>query len=459
MIRLFHVSVPIRTLGLIITEATLCVLALASTHIVLSDSLQAATLERWAIFKILLTTGVCMLCMHYFDLYDSAQMQKRSRFAVRLAKALAMACAVLWPLYYWFPATQLSYRVLLTGVLFAGLLLVIGRSLAGVLSQSKHLSHPAVLVGNGPLFDPLLRELQNREELGCRVLGLVHMGFPTEEIPRGVADLGSVEDLPFLVEREKIDRVIVTVEDRTGRLSAELLLRLKTHGVAVEDACDAYEAITERVLPDGLRAARVLFSDGFYIPRALRVYKRLASILLASFGILVSFPIQILIAIAIKLDSSGPAIFKQERIGKDGRPFVLFKFRTMVVNADPNRPAQKNDDRCTRLGRWLRRSRLDELPQLFNILIGDMHLVGPRPFTRVQEDQFAREIPFYTQRWAVSPGLTGWAQIHRPYCATLEDNIEKLSYDLFYIKNLSVGLDMVILFETIKTFLLRRGSR
>jgi lipopolysaccharide/colanic/teichoic acid biosynthesis glycosyltransferase len=131
----------------------------------------------------------------------------------------------------------------------------------------------------------------------------------------------------------------------------------------------------------------------------------------------------------------------------------------MVVNADPNRPAEKDDHRCTRVGRWLRRTRLDELPQLFNILRGDMHLIGPRPFTCAQEQQLAGQIPFYTQRWAVCPGLTGWAQIHRDYCETLEDNIEKLSYDLFYIKNISIGLDLIIFLQTVKILLLGRGSR
>jgi exopolysaccharide biosynthesis polyprenyl glycosylphosphotransferase len=363
------------------------------------------------------------------------------------------------PLYYWWPAVQLPLRVFMAGVILAGFLLLIVRRLVSALSCWGRLNHPAVLVGGGPLLDPLFHELGTRAELGCHVVGLVHTGSLSEKIPQGLTDLGPIEQLPGLVEREKVDRVIVNIDDRGSRLPVEMLLQLKTHGVAVEDAFDAYEAITEKVPPDALRPARLLSSRAFYIPRALRLYKRFGSIVVSVFGLLVSLPIQLLIAITIKLDSRGPAIFKQERIGKDGRPFLLYKFRTMVVNADRNRPAEKDDHRCTRVGRWLRRTRLDELPQLFNILRGDMHLIGPRPFTCAQEQQLAGQIPFYTQRWAVCPGLTGWAQIHRDYCETLEDNIEKLSYDLFYIKNISIGLDLIIFLQTVKILLLGRGSR
>ena len=170
----------------------------------------------------------------------------------------------------------------------------------------------------------------------------------------------------------------------------------------------------------------------------------------------------LLVAIAIRLDSRGPAIFKQERIGENGKTFTLFKFRTMVEGADRDdnhRPAEITDNRFTRVGRWLRRARIDELPQLFNILRGDMYFVGPRPFVPNQEQECLEKIPFYRQRWAVKPGATGWAQVNRGYCSTIEDNTEKLAYDLFYIKNISIGLDLLILFKTIKILLLGKGSR
>jgi lipopolysaccharide/colanic/teichoic acid biosynthesis glycosyltransferase len=182
-------------------------------------------------------------------------------------------------------------------------------------------------------------------------------------------------------------------------------------------------------------------------------------LVLSILGLAITAPIMALTWIAIRLDSRGPAIYRQKRVGKDGRVFTLFKFRSMRLDADPERPAQENDNRATRVGRWLRRYRLDELPQLFNILRGDMCFVGPRPCIVSEERKWAREIPFYSQRWTVKPGITGWAQVRNGYCSTPQDNLEKLGHDLYYVKNISPGLDLLILLHTVKILLLHRGAR
>jgi lipopolysaccharide/colanic/teichoic acid biosynthesis glycosyltransferase len=193
----------------------------------------------------------------------------------------------------------------------------------------------------------------------------------------------------------------------------------------------------------------------------LRLYKRVFSLVLGSLAILVTSPIMLLALIAIRLDSPGPAIFRQKRVGENGKLFTVFKFRSMYDGSEKKqlRPAEHDDDRVTRVGKWLRRTRIDELPQLFNIVKGDMAFVGPRPFVPEQEEECAAQIPFYKERWLVKPGATGWAQINRGYNVTLEDNREKLAYDLFYIKNVSLGLDLFIMFSTIKILLLGRGGR
>ena len=191
-------------------------------------------------------------------------------------------------------------------------------------------------------------------------------------------------------------------------------------------------------------------------------YKRLVSLVLAGLAIILLLPVMAAVALAIWIDSRGPVIFRQPRIGEGGLAFMVYKFRTMHVGADSGRdplPVQENDLRVTRVGRWLRRFRLDEIPQLYNILLGQMYFVGPRPFVPNQEFELANQIPLYTQRWTVKPGATGWAQVMRGYCVSLEDNNEKLAYDLFYIKNMSVALDLLILFKTIKIVLLGHGGR
>ena len=230
-------------------------------------------------------------------------------------------------------------------------------------------------------------------------------------------------------------------------------------GVQVQDAPDFYEALTDKVPVSSLRLGWLLFSPGFQISGWIRMYKRFASIVLSIVGLIVSLPVMILVALAIRLDSPGPVIFRQRRIGKDGKLFTLYKFRSMRLKSDDQRPAEEDDNRITRVGQWIRRFRLDELPQLFNILRGEMHFVGPRPFVPSAEEECARKIPFYNQRWTTRPGLTGWAQIKGGYCSTLDANIEKLAYDLFYIKHMSIGLDCLILLHTIKILLLGRGSR
>jgi lipopolysaccharide/colanic/teichoic acid biosynthesis glycosyltransferase len=252
------------------------------------------------------------------------------------------------------------------------------------------------------------------------------------------------------------------MEDRRRALPVETLLRMKTRGILVQDGSDVYEAVTGKVPLDSLRLSWLLFSPGFRVSQSMLLYKRVASLVISTLGLVVTLPLMGLIALAIRLDSEGPVIFRQKRIGQDGKAFTLYKFRSMRTGTDPDEqivPAQENDERFSRVGRWLRRNRLDELPQLYNILRGDMCLVGPRPFVPEQEEECVHQIPFYSQRWSVKPGATGWAQVHNGYCATLDDNREKLAYDLFYIKNLSLGLDVLILFETIKILVLGRGAR
>lgn len=194
----------------------------------------------------------------------------------------------------------------------------------------------------------------------------------------------------------------------------------------------------------------------------LRLWKRAVSIAFSTLGLVLASPLMAIIALAIKLDDGGPVLFRQKRVGKNGRLFTLSKFRTLKVGADRDGrslPVQKNDGRVTRIGHWLRRSHLDELPQLVNILHGDMDLVGPRPFVVDQEEECAANIPLYEWRWVVKPGATGWAQVNRGYCVTLEDNAEKLAYDLFYIRNMSVGFDLLIIWQTVKVLLLPCGER
>lgn len=461
MIRLFNAYFPTRTVVLGISEALLVASAFILTSFLWLGALDAhfTLVYENGFLKIVLVAAVLIFCMYYFDLYDSIILSNRREIATRMVQVLGTSCIVLALLYHLYPQVGLNPAVFGLGLVLVAILLLGWRRLFLLLNRSARMSQRAVVMGSGALALALADEIRSRPELGINLLGYVSRD------PNPATRLNHVSSTNDIAEKVKelgIERIIVTMADRRGQLPVENLLKLKTQGVQIQDGSDVFESVTGRVALESLRVSWLLFSPGFQASRFMLVYKRIFDLLWAGVALLIAGPLMLLVAIAIRMDSPGPAIFRQRRVGKDGKTFTVYKFRSMFQDAgrvQVHAPAEEDDPRITRVGRWLRKLRLDELPQLFNIMNGNMSFIGPRPFVPDQEEQYAKEIPFYTQRWAVKPGASGWAQVHRGYCATVEDNIEKLSYDLFYIKNMSIGLDLLILFQTIKILLLGRGGR
>ncbi|ETX05369.1 TIGR03013 family XrtA/PEP-CTERM system glycosyltransferase [Candidatus Entotheonella palauensis] len=274
--------------------------------------------------------------------------------------------------------------------------------------------------------------------------------------------IGSYEQLEEIVEREGIDKIVVALADRRGVLPVEVLLSCKLRGVKVEDVATFYEQVSGKIMLENLRPSWLVFSEDFTISPLTRALKRLQDIVLAVVGGTLALPLAILVAVLIRLDSRGPVLFRQERVGQDGESFTLIKFRSMKVDAEAATGpiyAEADDPRITRVGRIIRRMRLDELPQLVNVLNGDMSFVGPRPERRFFVEQFEKDIPYYTRRMSVKPGVTGWAQVKYPYGATAEDAAEKLRLDLYYVKNMSSLFDLFIILQTVKIVLLGQGAR
>lgn len=464
MVRLFNVYYPTRVLILLAGEALIVCASfiLAAFARFGRDAVLFLNFEG-GYGQIALAASVCLICLYYFDLYDSLIISNPREVLTRLIQVLGATCLIMAPLSYVLPAARLEIGVFMIGIIASGIFLVLWRKLFLTINASPSLARRAVILGAGPQVLSLSKEIETRPEWGVRLAGYV--GEPPESpaAVNGLPRLGAVEELIPLVERERASQVIVAMGERRGRLPVEALMKLKARGVLVQDGSDVFESLTGKVPLDSLRLSWLIFSSrGFPVSQAVLVYKRMTSILLSALGLILTAPLMAVIAVALRLDSKGPIVFRQKRVGQDGKLFDLYKFRTMRHSTDPAdqfRPAQENDDRFTRVGRWLRRTRLDELPQLYNILRGDMYFIGPRPFVPNQEQEMAEKIPFYSQRWAVKPGATGWAQINHGYCSTVEDNAEKLAYDLFYIKNMSIGLDLLIAFRTVKVLLLGRGSR
>ena len=323
-----------------------------------------------------------------------------------------------------------------------------------------------LVVGTGALTRAVVNEIEARPALRAAVVGVVPDGTEKgESLPWVLA-----EALERAIDQTRPARIVVGVDDRRGRLPVRQLLEARTRGILVEDAVEAYERLTGKLALEALAPSSLAFSRGFRMSRLHAALARGLGLALATLGLVVLAPLLGLIAIMTRLDSSGPVFFVQERVGWRGRPFNLIKFRTMSPREHQTSEwEQDNCDRITRVGRWLRRCRLDELPQLVNVLLGDMNLVGPRPHpvtnlalltlaARNLNDLSGEAIPYYSLRCAVRPGITGWAQVRYGYANSLEEELEKLRYDLYYVKHASLWLDLRILFETIRVVVSRRAA-
>jgi sugar transferase (PEP-CTERM system associated) len=309
----------------------------------------------------------------------------------------------------------------------------------------------------------LAREVLDRPDSGYRIVGFV--GTDTELLGKSLINprvIGMTEQLDEIVKRDDIDRIVVAMGERRGQFPTNKLLQLSLTGqVNIEEGASFYERLTGRVSLNMIRPSWLIFTGRRRQAKLSEVSRTFVHWIVALIGAILSLPLALLTAVLIKLESRGPVLYKQERVGKNGRRFVLMKFRSMRVDAEQDGPvwATKRDSRTTRVGRVIRKIRVDEIPQFWNILKGEMSFVGPRPERPHFVAQLAEEIPFYQQRHLIAPGLTGWAQIKYPYGASIEDARQKLQYDLFYIKNHSLILDAIIMFDTIKIILFGRGAQ
>jgi sugar transferase (PEP-CTERM system associated) len=419
--------------------------------------------------KILFVSVAFLTCMYYFDLYDSAIVSNRREALVRLIQVLGVAYIALGLLYYLYPPVRLGRGIFHLGFLFVGLLLLLWRRLFSVINSTQRLAERVVILGEGSLADSLLREIEMRPELGIRVAGRAalrvignHVGDrEIGELPLTFSQT-SCEDLAVGRPIRGIDRIVVAMEERRGKLPVDLLLALKNRGVQVQDGNDVYESITGKVPIESIRLSWLLFSPGSHASRLFLISARLASVVTSIVGLLLSLPLLPFIILAIKLGSPGPVLYWQNRVGRDDKVFRCYKFRTMRSDAEADTGptwAEDDDPRVTPMGRFLRKTRIDEIPQLLNVLKGDMSLVGPRPERPEFVAALNKKIPYYHLRHSVRPGITGWAQILYKYGSSIEDAKEKLRYDLYYIKNSSVGLDLLIVLNTLKIVLVGRGAR
>ena len=458
-------SVTFRILALVCFEAVLISVSVAvGAWLRLGSGARLVYQVEYGWAKTLFVAVVCQLCLYYADLYDFRTVSDRRELFVRLTQALGATSVILAVAYFWFPQLILGRGVFIFSASVVLLAITGWRVAFEWITRKLGPRERLLLIGTGPGSVELARELlELRHTLGVQIVGFVdpdplQVGKPV--LNPGV--IGTIGDVPEIVRARQVDRVVVSLADARGKLPVDQLLDMKLNdGVSFDHLASVYEEYTGKIAVENLRPSWFIFSDGFHKSPALITAKRAIDVVVGAVGLMLAAPVMVPVAALIKITSRGPVLYHQDRVGHHGRIFTVHKFRSMVEGAEAGTGAiwsQPNDSRITPVGRVLRRTRLDELPQLWNVLRGDMSLVGPRPERPEFVRSLTEQIPFYGQRHVVRPGLTGWAQVRYTYGASVEDAMKKLQYDLYYIKNMSVALDLFVLFSTVKTVLQRQGA-
>lgn len=464
MVRLFKQYYPLRNIFFFMVEGAVifCSVLIASVLLTRSNSF---LFDITLVLRIVLVILVCQISLYYNDLYDFQVASTVSEILIRLLNSLGITAIVLALIYYFFPVVIIDRWIFILSILFL-LVLIIGWRVIYIYVLNQGIYNEKVLIlGSSDLAVDIYNEVQDKIDCGYTVSAIVLLksedALP-DNIPESLIIKTEMARLCETVFDLGVKKVIVALKESRGSFPAKELLTCKTSGIDILEGNSFYELLTGKLLVTQINPSWLIFSDGFRRSIMGMAIKRLGDIIFSSVLIILLFLPLLVVALLIKIDSRGPVLFSQDRVGQNRKIYMMFKFRSMVEDAEEiSGPvwALDNDARITRVGRILRKFRIDEIPQLWNVIKGDMSFVGPRPERKHFTDELEEKIPYYGERFVVRPGITGWAQVSYDYGASVEDAIEKLNYDLFYIKNMSIMFDIMIVLRTIKTVLFGRGSR
>ena len=460
MIRLFRVSIPSSVLALIVLETlVLASCYIAAARLVIDEDVVFYLIYDGGWLRIAVVVAAVQMGLYFQDLYEHLRPRSQLFLAQQVSLALGAVFLLQAVLGYGRSTLELNKWVMIYGSLLILVVLPLWR-VAFFSVVSKALPPEKLLfLGGSSTLRGIATRLSERPELGSQVVG--YLSATPVELPE-TPWLGDLEQLQQIVELHRPARIVVGLTESRGRLPMQQLLDLRFSGIQIEEATTAFESVFGRVSIPDLRPSQLIFSGEMGPRRWMVQLQDLYSTVLGLIGMLITLPVMAAVALVVKFSSPGPILFRQTRVGLHGKTFVLYKFRSMHADAEARTGAvwaTKDDPRITPVGRWLRRLRLDELPQFFNVIRNEMSLVGPRPERPEFSEMLNEKIPFYKQRHWVKPGITGWAQINHKYGDTIEDSMVKLEYDLYYIKHLSPALDGYIIFHTIKVMLLSRGAQ
>ena len=463
MIQLIRSIVPTSVLLLLVSETLVLLFCyLLAAAFVIDVAPEFFLFDELGLFRICIVVASILIGLYLEDLYTRIRITSRVLLAQQILMVLGIAFLIQALLTYINRSLMLPRYLMIYGSAMAFVALPAWRMLYAKFAVSTVGTQQVLLVGTSSVLQELAGQLLSRPEFGHHILGYVGQEeFPGQTVPR-LARLGELNQLKSLVAEHKPDKIIIGMSERRSRMPVQELLDMRLSGIYVEEAATAYEQAFGRVCTRELRPSQLIFSTALGPSARTEGMHTALSMVIAVIGTLLTAPIMLIVAILVRVTSSGPIFHRQIRSGLLGKEFTVYKFRSMRADAEVKTGAvwaQKNDPRITSIGKYLRTFRLDELPQFFNVLKGEMSMVGPRPERPEFVRTLSEKIPFYSQRLSVKPGLTGWAQINHKYGDTIEDTITKLEYDLYYIKHISVTLDVYILLNTAKTVLLGRGAQ
>lgn len=462
MLRIFKKYYPIRNAIFVIGEGLFIFLAVLFSCRIMIEG-QGFLFKIDVISKALLITAICQACLYYNDLYDLKVTDTLLELGIRLLQALGVAAILLAILYFLFPNFIIGEGIFIISIAFIIVLIVSWRIFYTRVLSLGLFNQKIIILGSSDTAVEITKEIVEKKDSGYEIASVISKSEWSDRLCNsgvGLICQNSYDNICDIAEHLSVRKIVVALKEKRGALPIKELLKCRVKGIDILDGNTFYEMLTGKLIVEQINPSWLIFSQGFQKSRIKKFFKRIIDLVISLSLLILLAPLIIVVSIIIKIDSKGPVIFSQERIGENRKPYMVHKFRSMRSDAEKSTGpvwAKENDDRITHIGGIMRKTRIDEIPQLWNVLKGEMSFVGPRP----EREHFVRKleeiIPYYGERFSVKPGLTGWAQVSYGYGASVADAIEKLNYDLFYIKNMSILMDIMIVARTIKTVLFRKG--
>lgn len=464
MLKIFNKYYSIRGFLFFLGETCLILLGISGTmYLLYQGHIPEQPLRESMWLRILLVSLILQLSLYYNDLYSFGPGLRLFDLTLRIVQATGSCCIILAALYYVFPTLILEQGIFFAGLCLLMFVLVSWRIAYQYVCQKQLMNEKILLIGDKNMARLISQEITGNFDSGYRIAAVFSNPGDSGLAQEIGAELYQGYDKLCAVAADMgIQKIVMALEEKRGKSPVKQLLECKMQGIKIFDGVSFYEHLSGKILATQTPPSWLIFSEGFRRHKLIIICKRGVDILSAAIGIILAAPILLCIGVAVKLSSPGPIFFVQERVGQSGKLFKMVKFRTMRQDAEHATGAvwaEEDDPRITKVGRILRKLRLDEIPQFWNVLKGDMSFVGPRPERPEFVNQLTETLPYYGERHTVKPGLTGWAQVNYRYGASEEDALRKLEYDLFYIKNLSLFFDLFIVLKTVKAVLFDKQGR